>query len=73
MYFLKIFIYLFLERGRGRERERERNIYRLPLACPQLGTWPPNPDMYPDQEWSQRPLVIRPALNPLSHINQGYV
>ena len=36
-----IFNYLFLERGEVREKERERNInVWLPLACPQLGTWP---------------------------------
>ena len=46
-YFFKDFIYLFLEREEGREKERERNIdvYKryidqLPLAHPQLGTWP---------------------------------
>ena len=39
--FLKDFIYLFFERGEGREKERERNItVWLPLACPQLETWP---------------------------------
>ena len=39
--FLKDFIYLFLEKGKRREKERERNIdVWLPLARPQLGTWP---------------------------------
>ena len=39
--FLKDFIYLFLERGRDGEREGERHInVWLPLAHPQLGTWP---------------------------------
>ena len=39
--FFKDFIYLFSEREEGREKERERNInVWLPLAHPQLGTWP---------------------------------
>ena len=38
--FKKDFIYLFLERGEGKEKERERNTDWLPLARPQLGTWP---------------------------------
>ena len=41
--FKKDFIYLLLERGERKEKERERNINMwLPLACPQLGTWPAN-------------------------------
>ena len=40
-FFFKDFIYLFLEKGEGRGKERKRNInVWLPLACPQLGTWP---------------------------------
>ena len=45
-FFSKNCIYLFLERGEGwRKRGREtllceRDINWLPLACPQLGTWP---------------------------------
>ena len=45
----------------GRQKERKRNIRRLPLTCPQLGTWPS--DL----------LVRRPELNPLSHTGQGSV
>ena len=34
-------ILFILERGEGKEKERERNIDMwLPLAHPQLGTWP---------------------------------
>ena len=40
LFFFKDFIYLFLEREERREKERERNINVLPLARPQLGTWP---------------------------------
>ena len=59
-YAFKIFIYLFIFRegkaGRKRGRETpicERNIYQLPLACFQLGTWPANPGMCPDWELNQ--------------------
>ena len=39
--FIRNFIYLFLESGEGRETERESHInVWLPLAYPQLGTWP---------------------------------
>ena len=44
----KDFIYLLFERGEGREKEREinsiceRHIDLLPLARPQMGTWPPS-------------------------------
>ena len=39
-------MYLFLEKGEGREKGRETLMYEryndlLPLAGPQLGTWPP--------------------------------
>ncbi|KAF6109836.1 hypothetical protein HJG60_011027 [Phyllostomus discolor] len=40
-FFLRFYLFLFRERGREGERERERNVnVRLPLNCPQLGTWP---------------------------------
>ena len=40
-WYLLVSIYLFLERGERREKEREGNInVWLPLACPQLETWP---------------------------------
>ena len=42
LFIFKDFIDLFLERGEGREKERERNVDQLPLARPQLGTWPSN-------------------------------
>ena len=66
--FLKIFIYLFLERGEGKEKERERNINMwLPLACPLLGTWPTIQACALTGNF-----VHRPALDPLSHTNQGH-
>ena len=46
--FLKDFIYILLEGKEGRNREEKtlmckRNIRRLPLAWPQLETWPAAP------------------------------
>ena len=66
--------YLFLERGKGREKEQERNIsVWLPLMCPLLGTWPVIQACAPPGNPTGDPLVLRPALNPLSHTSQGVV
>ena len=78
-YFLKIlFIYLFLERGEGRRKECDHlshtsliNVW-LPLARPQLGTWPATPACAPAGNQTHDLLVCRPALNPLSHTSQGF-
>ena len=67
-YFLKDFIYLFLERGEGKEKERERNINQLPTP----GTWPATQACAPTGNRTCDLLVHRPALNPLSHTNQGF-
>ena len=70
----KIFIYLFLERGEGKEKERERNIHVwLPLTHPQLGTWPATQACVLTGNRTGDPLVLRLALNPLSHTSQGLV
>ena len=70
-YFFKRFYYLFLERGEGREKDRERNInVWLPLACPLLGTWPATQVCALTGNRTGNPLVVRPALNPLSHPSQ---
>ena len=79
-YFFKDFVYLFLDRGDWREKERERNIDvmcerytdRLPLAHPQLGTWPATQACALTENRTADPLVCRPALNPLSHTSHGY-
>ena len=70
--FKKDFIYLLLERGEGKEKERERNInVWLPLACPQLGTWPANQACPLTGNQTGDSLVHRLALNALSHTSQG--
>ena len=49
----------------------ERNINRLPLAVPQPGTWPSTQGCALTGDWTSGPLVLRQALNPLSHTSQG--
>ena len=40
----KDFVYLFLDRGEGKEKERKRHsTVWLPLACPLIGLWGPDP------------------------------
>ena len=71
-FFFKDFIYLFLERGEGREKKRERNSnVWLPLMCPLLGTWPTTQARALTGNRTGNPLVLRPALNPLSHPSHG--
>ena len=50
--------------------ERNINVW-LPLACPQLGTWPATQACVPTANQTGNPLVLRPALNPLSYTSQG--
>ena len=69
----KDFIYSFLEGGEVREKERERNInVWLPPVHPPLGTWPVAQACALTGNWMGNPLVPRLALNPLSHISQGW-
>ena len=58
-------MYLFLERGAVRE---ERNTHQLPLARPQLDTWPATQaGALP----ASNPSFPRPVLSPLSLHSQG--
>ena len=60
------------ERKRGRETSvRDRPIDSLPLARPQLGTWPTAQACTLTGNQPSNPLVCRPLLNPLSHPSQG--
>ena len=69
--FLKRFLFIFRERGR-RKKEGERNVnVWLPLECPLLGTWPATQACALTGIPTSNILVLRPALNPLSHTSQG--
>ena len=60
--------------GEGREEERERNINMwLPLAYPQLGTWPATQACALTGNQTSDALVHRLELNPLSHTSQGRI
>ena len=50
---------------------RYGNIDRLPLARPQLGTWPATQACALTGNQTTNPLVHSPSLNPLNHISQG--
>ena len=71
-FFKEDFIYLFLDRGEAREKERERSInVWLPLTHPLLGTWLATLLCALTGNQTSNPLVLRPALNPLSLTSQG--
>ena len=60
-------MHLFLGRGEGRKKERERSIDWLPLARPQLGSWPQTQAC----AVTRNQLVQRMTPDPLSHTSQG--
>ena len=64
---------IILERGEGREKERERNInVWLPLARPQLGTWPTTQACALTGDQTSDFLVCGSTINPLGQTSQGY-
>ena len=69
-FFFKDFIYLFVEKGREKERERNINV-RLPLVCPQLGTWPATQAHALTGNQTGNHLVRSLGLNSLSHTSHG--
>ena len=76
LFFFKIFkIYLFIyfREGGGRERGRETSVCvcRLPLACPQPGTWPATKACASVVNQMGSLSVCRMMPNPLSHTSQG--
>ena len=52
------------------KRERNINVW-LPLTCPLLGTWPATQACGLTGNQTGDPLVLRPALSPLSHTSLG--
>ena len=75
----KDFIYLFFLEGREGEREGDTNIdvrekhNWLPLAHPQLGTWPATPACALTRIGTSDLSVHRWILNPQSHTSQDNV
>ena len=71
-FFFFLRFYLSLKRGEGKEKEREKNIrVWLPLLCSSPGARLATQMCALTGNWTNDPLVRRPALNPLSHTNQG--
>ena len=73
--FLKDFIYLFIFRGEGREkRKRGKEKHQCVIAshATPTGDLAHNSGMCPERESTDDPLVLRPALSPLSHTSQDY-
>ena len=70
--FLKIF-YFFIFRERGREGEREGEKHQCVVGSQASPTrdLAHNPGTCPDWDQTGDPLVLRPAVNPLSHTSQG--
>ena len=66
-------LWFALERGEGKEKEKERNISMwLPLTSSHLGTWLASQACALTGNWTDDPLVRRPAPNPLSYTIQGW-
>ena len=70
--FLSFFLrfYLFVFSGGKKESERNINVWLL-LENPLLGTWPTTQACALTGNRTGDPLVLRLALNPLSHTSQG--
>ena len=65
-------LFIYFQRGEGREKERERNInVWLLLKHLLLGTRPTTQACAQTGNLTSDPLVLRPALSPLSHTSQG--
>ena len=62
-YFLRFYLFIF----RGGKGGTEGNIDTLPLAHPQLGTWPATHACDLTSNQASNLLVPSPSLNPLSH------
>ena len=68
-FFLNLFI--FRQRGREGEREGEKHQCVVVYCMSPLGTWPTTQTCASTRNRTSDPLVLRPALNPLSHTSQG--
>ena len=70
--FFKRFYFIFRQRGREGEREGEKHQCVVVAHTPPSGDLACNPGLCPDWNPNGDPLVLRPALNPLSNSSQGY-
>ena len=70
--FLSFSLFIFRERGKEEEREGEKHQCVVASRMPPIGDLAQHPGMCPDWESTGDPLVLRLALNPLSHTSQGW-
>ena len=70
-YLKRFYLFIFRERGREGERAGEKLQCEVASHMPPTGDLVPNPGICPDRNRTSNPLVLRPALNPLSHTSQG--
>ena len=72
-YFLKNYLFIFRERGKEKERGERNNQCVVASHAPHTGNLASTTQAYAlTRNRTCDPLVCRPALNPLSHISQGY-
>ena len=64
-------ILFVLDRGREGERDGEKHQCVVASCMPPTGDLASNPDMCPDWELNQCPLVHRLVLDSLSHASHG--
>ena len=71
-YFFKI-LFIYFRQECKEERNREKHQYVAASRAPPTGdlTWPATQACALTGKGTGDPLVLRPALNPLSHTSQG--
>ena len=70
-HFLKRFYLFIFREGKGEWREGEKHQCVVASCVPPTGDLVRNPGMCPVWNLNQQPFGPQPALNPLSHTNQG--
>ena len=64
------FFFYFRDEKGGRKKKGEKHQCVVAFCAPPTGELASNPGVCPDQNRTSD-LVLRPALNPLSHTSQG--
>ena len=72
LFFLRLYLFIFRQRGREGEREGEKYQCVVASHIPPTGDLAHKPGMCPDWELNWRPFAVSLALNPLSHVSQGW-